>query len=218
MDPSKTYQMTVPAPMVWCHVVDPRPERKDATGRVFKACYEATFLFTPEHPDWTPLRTLMRSAVDPGVTNPTFPVDDGNTIANAAQAKNKDREWARGKILFKAKSNVVKLDGSPLIPPRLVVLLGNKYVNYDTTDAPRALASKFFYSGVLAVGTFHVQGYTGMGGGVTAYLNEIMSLNTGERIAGGPDAEEKYGDAGRFTQYMGSASSINPSEGLTGLV
>ncbi len=220
MDPSKTYQMTHPAPMIWCHLIEPRPERKDAKNRVFKAAYEATFLFAQDHPDWQPLRAMLRANVD-GVTNPKFPVDDGNAVADAARAKQKDREWARGKILFQAKSNVKKVDGSLLIPPRLVVLLGGKYVNYDTTDAPRALASKFFYSGVLALGTFNLKSYEpGMNspGGVTAYLNEVLSLNVGDRIAGGPDAEEKYGNAANFSQYTGHVSHVDPTAGLTGLV
>lgn len=220
MDQSKTYQMTVPAPMVWCSVVEPRPERPNPKDpRVpFKAAYEATFLFTKEHPDWEPICAIMRAELpDVHVADP-YPVLDGHKVADVAKAANKDREWARGKILFKAKSNVKKLDGGLLIPPALVVILNGKFVKYDTADAPRTLASKFFYSGVSAIGTFHIAGYPGMGGGVTAYLNEVLSLNTGERIAGGMEPEEKYGSADNFSRYTGHVSAVNPTEGLHGLV
>jgi hypothetical protein len=91
-------------------------------------------------------------------------------------------------------------------------------VQYGTSDAPREIATPFFYSGVLAIGTFQIVGYEGMGGGVSAYLNEVLSLNSGERIAGGPDAEEKYGPATDFSKYTGHVSAIDPTAGLTGLV
>ena len=216
MDQSKTYQMTHPAPMVWSHVVTPRPERKDNKGRVFKAAYEGTFVFAPDHPDWAAISAMLRAeaaAVVPNVEKPNFPADVGSTIADAAKTKNRDREWARGKILLQAKSSVAKMDGSLLMPPRLFVLLNGKYESFGVTNE-RSLASKYFYSGVLAVGTFSVAGYEGMGGGVAVYLNEVLSLNAGDRIAGGVDPDEKYGDASKFAQYTGHVSSVDPTIGL----
>jgi hypothetical protein len=216
MDLTKQYVMTVPAPFVWNYLVTPKPERT-VRGMVFKAAYEATVMFAPDHPDWLPIRTLLRANLPAGAAE-KFPVEDGTKIADEAKAKGKDREWARGKILFGPHSNVKKQDGSMLIPPRLVVLFNGKYVSYGTSEVPRELAAPFFYSGVLGIGTFMIDGYEGMGGGVTAYLNEVLSLNTGERIAGGPDAEEKYGPATDFSKYTGHVSSIDPTAGLTGLV
>ncbi len=216
MDLSKQYVMTVPAPFVWNYLVTPKPERT-VRGMVFKAAYEATVLFAPDHPDWVNIRALLRANLPAGASE-KFPVDDGTKIADEAKAKNKDREWARGKILFNPHSNVKKQDGSALMPPRLVALLNGKYVTYGTTEVPRELAAPYFYSGVLGIGTFMIDGYEGMGGGVTAYLNEVLSLNTGERIAGGPDAEEKYGPATDFSKYTGHVSSVDPTAGLAGLV
>ena len=212
-NPAQSYQMTVPTQMVWTYLITPKPERT-VRGMVFKAAYEATFVFAPDHPDWAPIRDLLRASLPAGAAE-KFPVEDGNKVADEAKAKNKDREWARGKVLFNPHSNVKKQDGSLLMPPRLIALLNGKYVQYGSPEQPRELAASYFYSGVLAVGTFQIEGYEGMGGGVTAYLNEVLSLNHGERIAGGPDAEEKYGDANRFAQYTGHVSAVNP---LTGLV
>ncbi len=225
------YQMTHPAPLIWSHLITPQPEHTRGKT-VFKTSYNGVFLLTKEHPDWAPIASKMQAlaAKDlPGNSTPSFPGLDrdaegklsisGDNVANAAKAAGKDREWARGKIMFKAQSNVKTLKGDLLMPPRLVVLLNGKYVNYGTSEAPRELAAKFFYSGVLAVGTFMFSSYEGFGGGVTAYLNEVLSLNSGERIAGGPDAEEKYGDAGKFSQYTGHVSNVDPvGTGLTGLV
>ena len=221
MDLSKQYVMTVPAPLVWNYLIAPKSghtvTKPGKAPIVFKARYEATILFAPDHPDWLPIRTLLQANLPAGAAE-KFPVDDGTKIADEAFKKQKDREWARGKILFNPHSNVKKQDGSALMPPRLVVLLNGKYVQYGTAEQPRELATPYFYSGVLGIGTFMIEGYEGMGGGVTAYLNEVLSLNTGEHIAGGPDAEEKYGPAIDFSKYTGHVSSIDPTAGLTGLV
>ena len=216
MEPKKNYQMTHPAPIVWNYLVTPKPERTDNKGRVFRAAYETTILLTPEHPDWQPLRGLMRAALPAGAAE-KFPVDLGDTIADEAKAKNKDREWARGKIMLGVKSAVKKQDGSLLMPPRLFVLLNGKYESFGVTNE-RILATPYFYSGVQAIGTFTINGYEGMGGGVNLYLNEVLSLNVGERIAGGADPDEKYGDPSRFAHVTGHVSAVDPTKGLAGLV
>jgi Protein of unknown function (DUF2815) len=219
MNPEGFYQMTNPAPFVWNHLVTPKAERT-VRGMVFKAAYEATVLFTSDHPDFEPLVALVKAAtpaVAPAFPNGT-PFSNGTKLADEANANGKNREWARGKILFNPHSNVQKRDGSMLFPPQLVVLLNNKYVRYGSAELPRELAAPYFYSGVLAIGTFAIAGYEGMGGGVTAYLNEVLSLNSGERIAGGPDAEEKYGPAVDFSKYTGHVSNTDPTAGLAGLV
>ncbi len=178
---SNIYQMTVPAPLVWPHLITPQAEHTRGKT-VFKSVYKGTFLLSQDHPDWQPIREKMRSLAPAGADK--FPVEDGTKMAEEARAKHRDREWARGKILFTAQSNV----------------------------------NKFFYSGVLAIGTFMFSAYEGFGGGVTAYLNEVLSLNSGDKIAGGPDAEEKYGDASRFDQYTGHVSNLDPTAGIGSLV
>lgn len=228
-DLQSSFQMTKPAPVVWVHAIAPRPERKVA-GEVFASQYEATFLFEPDHPDLAEIKKLIAAAVTGNdklaeklaenkaagrqpFAGIKFPIESGNKIADAGAAKGKDREFLRGKAMLKAKGLVAKRDGTPLAPPRLVVLQNGKYVRYGD-EVERKLAGKFFYSGVLAVGTFGLVAYTGMGGGVSAYLNEILSLNAGERINTGVDDEAKYGSPDAFKGYVGKVSAEDPTAGL----
>jgi hypothetical protein len=233
MSDVEQFQMTKPAPIVWAHVIIPRPERRLKNGEMVAAAYETTFLLSTDHPDLKPIKAIMakvatnfeafadriaenkkmeRAPLD-GIK---FPLENGNKIADKGKAADKDREFARGMALLKAKSNVeIKTGpkkGQLLLPPRLVVLQNNQYVRYSE-EHERGLARKFFYSGVLAIGTFGFSPYAGMGGGVAVYLNEILSLNAGEKINTGVDDEAKYGSADQFKDYVGRVSAEDPTEG-----
>ena len=208
----ETYQMTKPAPIVWVSVVTPRP-----AGPKNQERYQSAFLLTKDHVDFAPMTALMAKVVKEkfGKTEGYgFPMQRGDKVADEAAAKNRDREWARGKEILEAHSNVRKRagkDGTPgdlLSPPRLVVLKSEQYVRF--TDEERSLAKPFFYSGVMAVGTFGFVAYDGFGGGCSCYLNEILSLGVGEKINTGIDDETKYGAP---TQYIGHVSSKDPTAG-----
>ncbi len=197
---SETYQMTKPAPIVWVNVVTPRP-----AGEANQEAYQATFVLTKDHPDFAPMVALMAKVVKDkfGATKDRkFPLKRGDDSADTAAAAGYDREWARGKELFNTKAPTRNRKSEALNPPRLVVLVNDKYVRY--ADEQRGLAKPYFYSGVLAIGSFSFVAYEGFGGGVTAYLNEILSLNAGDKINTGIDDETKYGAP---TQYIGKVSA-----------
>lgn len=233
MSDVEQFQMTKPAPIVWAHVITPRPARKMKNGETAEPAYEATFLFPADHPDLATIKGLLSKVATnfppfaeriaenkkmerAALTGIAFPLENGNKIADKGVATSKDREFARGMALLKAKSNVeIKTGpkkGQLLSPPRLVVLQNGQYVRYSE-EHERPLARKFFYSGVLAVGTFGLSPYAGMGGGVTVYLNEILSLNAGEKINTGADDEAKYGSPDTFKGYVGHVSSVDPTAG-----
>lgn len=228
MSDLEQFVMTKPAPLVWAHLVTPRPERV-VQGEKYASQYEATFLFAADHPDLAAIRQLLgktasgfdkfadklqanKAAGRPPFDGLKFPLENGNKLAEQGAAKGKDREFARGMGLLKGKANVAKRDGTPLSPPRLVVLQNGRYVRYNE-EHERPLAKKFFYSGVLAIGTFAFVPYTGMGGGITCYLNEVLSLNAGDKIATGVDDEAKYGDPNTFKGYIGQVSAEDPMAG-----
>lgn len=215
--PTEKHQMVMPAPIVWESLVTPKPSHTVA-GIVYKAQFEVTFLFEPDHPDLKAIKSIfgqLAMAQFGRVDNLKYPLKDGTKEADKAAAASKDREFFRGKVLFQPHVPVTKADGvTPLTPPRLKVLNAGKYVRYED-DASRPAAKKFFYPGCLCVGEFGFSAYTGMGGGVTAYVNEVLSLNSGERIAGGMDDETKYGDVNKWSQYVGTVSSVDPTGGLT---
>lgn len=226
MSDLQQYQMVKPAPVIWGHVITPRPERK-VNGETVPPQYEATFLFEPDHPDLVAIKKLLvqlasgfdkfaekiaanKAAGRAAMSDISFPIESGDKVADAGKAKSKDREFLRGKAMLKASAKVAKRDGSLLIPPRLVVLQNGGYARYSE-EHERTLARKFFYSGVLAVGTFAFVPYPGMGGGIKAYLNEILSINAGEKINTGIDDEAKYGSADKFSEYVGKVSSEDPT-------
>lgn len=209
------HQMVKPAPTIWSHLIKPRPPRT-VKGVAFKAQYETTFLFGPSDPDFLAIKTMLGQiamAKFGRVDNLKYPFESGDKLADAARTTGKDKEFLRGKVLFKPHALVTKQDGSPVQPPRLLVLNSGKYIRYQD-EAERPAAGKFFYPGCLCVGEVSLVAYAGMGGGVSAYLNEILSLNTGERISAGVDDESKYGDANKWSQYVGTVSSVNPMQGM----
>lgn len=225
MSDLEQFQMTKPAPLIWAHAISPRPDRV-VKGEQYPGGYEATFLLAPEHPDLTTIKSLLQRAAmgfdkfaekiadnkaagRASLDGLKFPLESGDKMADRGKAANKDREFCRGMAVLKAKSNVAKRDGTPLSPPRLVVLQNGKYVRYQ--DDERPLAKRFFYSGVLAIGTFGFVPYAGMGGGVSCYLNEILSLNAGDKIATGIDDEAKYGSPDTYKGYVGHVSAVDPT-------
>ncbi len=210
------YQMTKPVRIVWPHVTTPKPGNKQLGN---EPRYEATFLFTEDSPDLAAIKQMMAAVVKEKLGNTEgrkFPLARGDKLADDGAAKNRDREFLRGFTLLSAHANVtIKVGpkkGEALQPPRLVVLQNGQFVRYWEPEE-RQLASKFFYSGVLGIGTFTFVAYEGMGGGVSAYLNEILSLNTGDRINTGIDDAAKYGNAEAYSAYIGKASNINPAAG-----
>lgn len=214
MDPLlTTYQMTKPAAIVWPHLVQPKRANPKLGS---EPRYEATFLFPEDHPDFGPIKAALAAAVKAkfGSTDGRkFPLSRGDKEADDAMTKGKDREFLRGFQMFRPHSNTAiktgPKKGDLLQPPRLVVLQNGKYVRYWEPEE-RQLAAKFFYSGVMAIGTFAFVAYEGMGGGVSAYLNEILSLGVGERINTGVDDEARYGAP---TQYVGKLSAVDPTAG-----
>lgn len=220
------HQFVKPAPIIWAHLITPRKARV-VNGNEFKPQFEVSWLFEPDHPDFLALRGLLgqiataefgaqRVSVpldQPGALK--YPLENGTKLADAAAAKGKDREFLRGKILFKPHSVSVRRSGEKADPPRLKALVNGKYVGFED-DAERPAAAKLFYPGALCVGEVTLRPYTGMGGGVTAFLNEILTLNAGARInAGSQDDEAKYGAADKWSQYVGTVSSVDPTAGMT---
>lgn len=225
-DSSFVFEMQHPAPMIYGWVIKPRPERT-VKGEKFASQYEGTILFPQDHLDLPQLRKQLaevasgfdkfaehiaankaagRSPYD-GIK---FPLTNGTAEADAGKAIGKDYEFKRGMGVFQASAGIARRDGTPLSPPRLKVLQDGKFVRYDENE--RALAGKFFYSGVLVVGTFALSPWKSPAGmGVKAYLNEILSINSGEKIVTGADDEARYGSPDRFSKYVGKVSSVNPA-------
>lgn len=128
-----------------------------------------------------------------------FPFSDGNKLADKAKANGKDREFSRNKVVLTARTKY---------EPLLSVLENNKIVEY-TGDA-RKTAGRAFYTGCQVLAQLNFVAYDGVGNnpdGVTAYLNQVLSLNKGERLTGGSSAAEVFRD------YVGTTSAEDPTTG-----
>ena len=208
--PNNQIQMTEPAPMVWVYLVKPRagdPKRKPR--------YETSFLLKPGSADLARIEqevfSLAREKLG-RVEGISLPLARGDRLADEAKAKGKDREFLRGYVRLSCHAPVTKLNGEPLMPPRLKVIVDRQIV--DRTD-DRPLAQTALYSGVLAIGTLSFSAFEGMGGGVSCYVNEVLSLNRGDRIQTGVSDEEKYAEV--MTKHVGHVSAVDPTAGMSGV-
>lgn len=189
------------------------PYTDPATGVAGAPTYSCQCIIPATHSLIESLKsTLMQMAGSafPGM-NIKYPMRLGDQLNAARIAKGKKPydHYVGAFVLF-AKSNEKTLLGKMLMPPRLVVLQNGAMVDY--ADAQRPLAAPFFYSGVKACGAFTLQGYAGFGGGITCYIDRIISFNTGDKISIGKSNEEVFGSADSMAQYVGhvSAESVMP--------
>lgn len=226
--PLPQYNITTPVPMIWQALITPKPGNPKIQS---KPRYETTLLFTREHPDWAPIEKLMIEVCVGKfgrIDGRKFPVRDGNKVAEEAKNRVKDgkpapldREFLRGKIMFQPHGLITTATGNPVLPPRLLAIVDSGQVKrFDNQE--RALAALYLYSGVMVVGQLAFNAYEGMGGGVSAYVNEIVSLNYGDRIATGGDDESRlasnYGDLRKHIAHVGQATNYNPTIGAASIV
>jgi hypothetical protein len=205
---TSTFRFTAPVQMIWGYLTQP----KDRTRFNAPPRYEATFLIRPDHPDVAALKALMKTVCKEkwaDLTGVEWCVEDGDARAERDAKNGKKRDFFRGNIVLQTHANVKNGKGDPLYPPSLVVLNErDEYVRFNGDE--RKAAAPFFYSGVLTIPTVNIVSYETKGKeGVTkwctAYINEVLSINAGEKIATGVDDEGRYGKAESFAAYRGRA-------------
>ena len=176
--------------------------------------FSGNFEFEAGHPD---LDALKRKALErakakwPGrdigaeIKAGTFqwPFSNGAKLADKAKLKGKDREFSRDKTVLNSRSK---------FQPRLSIIEGGKMVDLESDDVIK-MHGKKFYSGTEVLAQFNFQAYDGVGSngldGVTAYLDMVLTLNRGQKVAGGgPSAADV------FKGYAGSVTDEDPTTGL----
>lgn len=166
--------------------------------------YSSNFEFEPDSQDLKDAKAkavAVARAKWPGrdLKELSFPFTVGDKLADKAQARKKDREFSRGKIVVTARSKY---------QPRLSVVEGGTIKDLEG-DAIVAVGKRVFYSGVQALAQFNFVAYDGVGNnpdGVTAYLNMVVSLNKGKKLtSGGASAAEV------FKGYIGTVSDEDPT-------
>lgn len=205
--------------LVWESVITPKAEHK-YNGSIIPAKFEAKFLIGPTHPDREAIIEIVNdlaaqtfgpnfSETHPGLK---FPISTGDKLADEGRAMDppKDREFFRGMGVIDAHSAYKKQNGQLAKPPGLILYRGEGDYRVFGEDE-RMSAKPFFYNGVEVLGEFSFSPYTGMGGGVTCYINELVSMNTGERLAGATDLASKYGAAA--SRHVGTVHQVDPTVG-----
>lgn len=136
------------------------------------------------------------------------PLSDGDKLADKAKQKSADtgksrlREWSRGKVVLIARSK-------DEYPPAVTVRENGQTVVLETLDAVSRAKSKFLYTGVQCLFGVRLSAYDAVGAdgkpGVTAYLEAVESLGTGERLIAQKDRTE------RFRGYIGLEKDEDPT-------
>jgi len=204
------FTMTRSAPTIWLWAATPKPAM--GPPKNIPAAYKATWLLSPDHPDIPEINRILGElamAEFGTYEGKSFPLEPGDNIANANPTK--DFSFLRGKFVLQASSKVLDIKGNEKMPPRLLVYdkATGKY-NRFTEPHERAQVKGMFYSGVETIGQLAFSTYAGFGGGVTAYLNEIVSFNVGDKIVTGVDDNERYGDAAKYVGHLPQGAAAGP--------
>lgn len=209
------YTTRRPVRLLWPHLFEARPFKDPATGREGEPKFDASFIIAADHPDLLPIKQFCAAVAAkafPGRELKTlgqmdskgrwkagFPFESGTKRADDAVAAGKDLEFLRDTAVLTARTGAK-------YPPRLAVMVNGKATDYY--GELRGTAQSAMYSGVNVLAEFNFQPYEGFGGGVTAYLNYVLSTNTGDRLSGGGGAED------RFSEYLGTITNEDPAAGM----
>lgn len=209
------FQLSHPVTMAFPHLFEARKFKDKRTGKeTGEAKFDAMFVFDADHPDLPRIKQMI--AAQAKAKFPTeyaafvagdkralqIPIKDGTKQADEAKAKTppKDNEFLRGKVTLTTRTQ---------FPPFLSALLAGRVVDFK--DDARPTAEKYFYPGVLALAEINFQPHN-VGSntpGVTAYLNHVLSINKGDRLAGGSPPT-----ADKFSAYVGAMTAEDPTMGL----
>lgn len=174
--------------------------------------YGAWLLLDPEHPELKAFKTKLAEIAKakwPGaqLSELSFPLKLGNKVRDDHNAKlvregkspDTKYDFCAGKVIVPAKSQ---------FQPNLGFVANGQLIEL-TDDALKAANKSKFYAGVEALAEVNLVAFNRTRpddkDGVTAYLNGVVSLGRGERIA-----SSGSGLAESFSGYLGQASETNP--------
>ena len=139
-----------------------------------------------------------------------LPIEDGDKRADQKKAdvensvpKAKESGFTRGYWLLKVKSG-------EKYPPALATIVNGQPMNLSDDAEKKQHAGKF-YSGVDGGCTITFRAFRPFGNqkdpGLSCYINEAFSLNTGEKIADGGGRDP----AAKMHGYAGKSSDVDPT-------
>lgn len=202
------FSFTAPVIGTFLHLFEPRGFK----GSTKDPKFSIQLVVPRTHQDFEAMRAEVASvarAAKPGVDLKTISVPWKNGDAEAAKSDQARAakglkpvaDYMRGNVLMQPSTAADK-------PPRLLVLEGTRLVALDTPMLVATHKAKF-YPGVLVVPSLRFVWHDGNGAGIApgvhAYLQRVLSTNTGERLAGGGTSDDEV-----FSGYLGSLSQVNP--------
>lgn len=216
--PLNIYTSNVPAPLIFPSIFEARAFKNKKTGKdKGDPKYSAGFLLDPvkNKADIDGIKAICVSAARaewPGVDLKTlkFPFESGDKrIEKFKAGLEKDGKSYEGQRDFEAGKFVITARSK--FQPRLGGLVNGKIVDFED-DAAKARAKPTFYFGAECFYEINFVAYEAVNegsNGVTAYINQVVSLNRGEKLTkgGGQSAAETFKD------YLGAAVSEDPTGG-----
>lgn len=200
------FNTTHPVIMTFSDLLTPRAFKKNGKEQGDPK-YSARLVIPADHPDLDAMKKLATKIARTRWPNKEFselrfPFVSGDKIADKRKAKGKnDAEWMRGHVVMTAKSK---------IEPRLAVVNNGRINDLETEVAKQAAKNKFF-NGVEVLVQLNFVGYDPIDeeskGGVTPYLNMVISTNKGQRRTGGASPSKV------FKNYRGGVSAEDPEAG-----
>lgn len=201
------YNLTAPVVMTFPNLLEAKAFVKNGKTRG-EPKFGASFVFDATSIDLKALKELAAKLARAhfGAEKPfselAFPFASGDKLADARKGKGKDDgEYQRGKVVLTSRSKY---------EPRLSYIEDGKIIDLETATAKQMAKGKF-YMGVEVLAQFNLVAYDAVGenakGGVTAYLNMVLSTGKGKRLSGGSTASDV------FKGYAGSVSAEDPTGG-----
>lgn len=195
--------------LVHPHVAEPHQFKNPRTQKPEgPPKYEAGIIIELDADDAKAVRSIVkRLGEEHGADLKTMakPIASGTVKADARAAqcramnppREPDGEYQRGKMVLTARSQY---------PAQLGVLTNGTIINLDTPEKIKANAGKFYF-GTECAAEVAFEWHDKIGGnpaGVHCYLNSLLTMNKGQRLAGPRPASE------RFKGFAGRSSDVDP--------
>ena len=207
---SVSFTMNVPAPIVFPLLSWDAVNKARARGLKVDS-FGGDLLFSNDHEDVPGIKKAMAQAAklmwpDRPFSELRFPWKLGDTMADLAVKKQKNKDYLRGFNVLRVKSPVENREKEKRDAPTV----------YDIRNPSEPVISaeaidKLIYSGALVAAQLSFKGTEGNGStitdGVTCYLNSIMFIKDGKRI-GVRDG------AAVFSGIVGRAKDEDPTGGV----
>lgn len=200
------FNLTFPVVMAFPNLLEAKAFMKNGKAQG-EPKFGANLIVPADHPDLKAMKELVTKLArqrwpDKPFSELAFPFSSGDKLADARKAKGKeDGDYQRGKVVMNVKSKY---------EPRLSYLENGRIVDLET-DTAKQMAKGKFYNGVEILAQLNFVPYDPIGsnakGGVTAYLNMVLSTGKGKRLSSGSTASEV------FKGYVGNVSAEDPTGG-----